>query len=289
MDGTMDEGYFPHTKVRQPMLTLGLILDCDGTIAPNTSRQLVDWIGIDGDRFWHEVDAQEKNGWDSALVLIPKLIKEARKNGTVLTRTVLSSLARNHLQFSKGVPGVFIGLTRFVNRKAAELHLTAAQEVHVITGGLVDLLVASALPSRVKEIWGCTLNFSDGGVALGPKSVVSFTEKTKYLFAVNKGISRADLRAKPALVNSYQPLNARPIPLDRMIYVGDGPTDIHCFSVVIRGGGQTLGITRPGERRDPLDYRPRWGPYSLNWTSRSDLVAAVKDRLEDILVRSFSA
>ena len=121
---------------------------------------------------------------------------------------------------------------------------------------------------------------------MGPKSVVSFTEKTKYLFAINKGIQKNDLRGHPGLVNSYRPLNSRPIPLDRMIYVGDGPTDIPCFSVVIRGGGQTIGIRRDDQRRDPLDYRPRWGPYSLDWSQRSDLVSAIKDRMEDILVRT---
>lgn len=39
-----------------------------------------------------------------------------------------------------------------------------------------------------------------------------------------------------------------------MIYLGDGPTDIPCFSVVMKGGGKGIGIVkkeRP-ERGAPL-------------------------------------
>ncbi|EQD54207.1 hypothetical protein B1B_09788, partial [mine drainage metagenome] len=135
---------------------------------------------------------------------------------------------------------MFDHLSKFVETKALELHTSASLQTHILTGGLEDLLSASVLTRHVTQIWGCTLEFDKAGRALGPKSIVSFTEKTKYLFAINKGIAKDDLRERPGLVNLYRPLNSRPIPLDRMIYVGDGPTDIPCFSVVIRGGGQTI-------------------------------------------------
>ncbi len=247
---------------------------------------MLNHLGIATQDFWRAVNEKEAQGWDSTLVWIPRLLREAQRADAAVTKKGLTRFARDRLEFSRGVPGVFDKLSEFVEQKARELHSSANLHVHVITCGLEDLLLESSLPKHVTEIWGCTLDFDGRGRARGPKSVISFTEKTKYLFAINKGVSKAGLRGQPSLVNSYRPMNARPIPLDRMIYVGDGPTDIPCFSVVIRGGGQTIGIRRAGAGRDPLDYRPRWGPYSLDWSSNSDLVGAIEDRLEDILVRA---
>ena len=46
------------------------------------------------------------------------------------------------------------------------------------------------------------------------------------------------------------------VPFDQMVFVGDGYTDIPCFSVVKRGGGYAFGVWDPKHR----DKRSRaWG------------------------------
>lgn len=76
---------------------------------------------------------------------------------------------------------------------------------------------------------------------------VSFTEKTRYLFEINKGIPQGESSKNPYLVNKAVAESDRRVPFENMIYVGDGLTDIPCFSVVGMGHGFAFGVFDPSE------------------------------------------
>ncbi len=65
------------------------------------------------------------------------------------------------------------------------------------------------------------------------KKKVSHTEKTRYLFQIAKGIDRLEKDGKMFLFRDI-PREEMHIPLTQMIYVGDGTSDIPCFSVVTK-------------------------------------------------------
>ena len=86
------------------------------------------------------------------------------------------------------------------------------------------------------------------------KRCITFTEKTRYLFEINKGVTPKDTRKNPYAVNEDVSMTKRKIPFANMVYVGDGLTDIPCFSLVsagVRGepGGITFGVFDPREKR----------------------------------------
>lgn len=81
------------------------------------------------------------------------------------------------------------------------------------------------------------------------KRAITFTEKTRYLFEINKGIEPADVLKNPYLVNRDIPATERPVPFENMIYVGDGLTDIPCFSLLKKERGTSFGVFHP-DRRD---------------------------------------
>lgn len=153
------------------------------------------------------------------------------------------------------------------------------------------MLVHSKLLDYVDEIYGCTYDFDGNGYATATKSAVTFTEKTRYLYSINKGIRKKDERKDPQLVNKYMPYDERPIQLSNMIYIGDGPSDIPCFSIINRAGGSTVGIR--GKKIVPYmdgvarklsrEFRPRWGPFTADYTCDSDLVQTIRDILSDML------
>ncbi len=49
-------------------------------------------------------------------------------------------------------------------------------------------------------------------------------------------------------VNDSIPEDARRVPFKNMIYVGDGPSDIPCFSVVRKHGGLTYAVYPKGDK-----------------------------------------
>ena len=71
--------------------------------------------------------------------------------------------------------------------------------------------------------------------------VIDNTTKTRAIFEINKGTNK-----NPAIdVNSNIRPEDRRIPLQNMIYIADGPSDIPSFSVVKNGGGKAYAVYNP--------------------------------------------
>ena len=119
------------------------------------------------------------------------------------------------------------------------------------------------------------------------KSIVTFTEKTKFLFAINKGISSSELRTSPYLVNKFIPEDDRKVPFEHMIYLGDSPNDIPCFSMIQRMNGVAVGVSgdetfHKGFVLTKEGKRTTVGPYSANYTKGSELRKAIDSAINKL-------
>ncbi len=68
---------------------------------------------------------------------------------------------------------------------------------------------------------------------------MNFTTKTQYIFRINKdSLDLADVKK----VNQYIPQDERRVPFRRMVYFGDGDTDVPCMKLVKAEGGFSIAV-----------------------------------------------
>jgi len=256
--------------------TIAIICDCDGTLCPDTTELLVSRIGGKPRDFWHDVYEDVEQGWDPPIAYMTKLLELARAKSTSITLDILKEVGKS----IKFFPGVLDFMGRLQQRLDANTEFRAARikiELSIISGGIEEIIKFSAIGRVAAEIFGCSFSFDGKGVANGIKRGVTFTEKTKFVFAINKGISSDELRKKPYRVNDVIDPAERRVPFEHMIYIGDGPSDIPCFSMKKFLEGSVVGVMPPGnsELRKPYELaqgeRLTIGPYTADYTDGTDL------------------
>jgi phosphoserine phosphatase len=241
-----------------PQNVIAVVFDFDDTLTNDSTTALIESVGIDATDFWgNKAKALLDAGWDPTPAYLKLLLDNVGKGRPFgkLTNARLREFGGT-LNFYPGLPGLFKDLRDSV----AEHHISnPAIEFYVVSGGLEEVIRGSSIAKHLAGIWACEFA-EEGGQIRHLKNIVSFTEKTKYLFQINKGIGEA---ATPYAVNERVDQSARRVPFENMIYVGDGLTDVPCFSLVKHFGGGSVRRVRPeeggltqkgvGEARDPQE------------------------------------
>jgi phosphoserine phosphatase len=266
------------------MATIAVVFDFDDTLAPDTTTALLRDAGVDTDTFWREtVKSLVEEGYDPAVAWLDQVLKYARPGGPLegLSDEVLAHRGRDlDDQFYEGLPEMFDDL----RSRVAEVR-DASVEFYIISGGLKELLQGSEVVNRNFEaVYASQLGAStDTGVYDRIKRVVTFTEKTRYLFEIHKGILPVDSQKNPFLVNQDVHPDARRIPFRNIVYVGDGLTDIPCFSLVQKAGGTAFGVFDPrreeSAKRAFLEFmQPHrvTGMHSPDYRADADLGALLR-------------
>jgi len=255
---------------------IALIIDCDGTIAEDTTTKLVSYIGINPTYFWRRVRFMERQGWEPTLAYMKLLVDwQSRQGIKRITKKILQNVGQK-INFSRGIPGYFKDIKNHVDQKYGRDGISL--NIFVVSSGFEELIRASKITRYVDDIFGCRFEYDDKGVIIYPKAAVSFTEKTKFIYAINKGYSAEVLAGDPYCVNDQIPAHERPIPLENMIYIGDGPTDVPCMSLLKAEGCIIFAVyTEPRQGIPKTTYelarqgRFTRGPYKRDYREGSDL------------------
>ena len=199
-----------------PQNTIAIVYDYDQTLSPSYMQDEVVFpaFGIDGAKFWARCrELVRDHGYDNELaymkVLLDTLGMDRPKNSE------LKKLGAK-LNFYKGLPEMF---EQFRNGLlSAEHHAHGVTVEHyIISSGLKVLLDGSRLQPYVRAIFGCEFDEDDDGRIMFPRRVISHTQKTQFLFRINKGL--LDMSQD---VNDHMESDIRPIPFSNMIYVAMG-------------------------------------------------------------------
>lgn len=255
---------------------IALVCDCDSTLCPDTTHRLLSELGIEVNAFWREVSDMVEGGWDAPLAYLTKLLDLSRERKIGLSRRKLTAVGRG-IKFYPGVLGFVVRLQGRLQQNVDYREAGVRIEWYIVSSGIEEVIRASRLGRVATEIFGCAFDYNDRGEAVRVKRTVTFTEKTKFVFAVNKGISGDELRRKPYRVNDAVEKTERRVPIEHMVYIGDGPSDIPCFSLIKNSGGHAIGVMPPEdvELRKPYELaqgrRLTVGPYTADYREGSDL------------------
>jgi hypothetical protein len=172
-----------------------------------------------------------------------------------------------------------------VNRK---FHGQVKLSIHIVSSGFEEILRASKISTYVDDIFGCRFEYGGKAEVISyPRSSVSFTEKTKFIYAINKGLKSEDLYKDPYCVNNFVEVPDRPVPLQNMIYIGDGPTDVPCMSLLKGVGCEIFAVyTEPRHGIPKNTYelarqgRFTRGPYNRDYRSGSELRRVLESEID---------
>lgn len=272
--------------------TIALIFDFDDTLTPDSTTSFLKFRGVDIVKFWdNDFNKLVKNGWCPTHAVL-KLILDLTRPGAKLEGLTNSQLS----SFGKGIKP-YPGIPQFFQRikKVVGKFPGISVKFWIISGGLEEMILGcNKISKHIDGIWGCQLA---GEIENGPikyiKRAITFTEKTRYIFEINKGLSPLETKGDPYLVNREINEAKRPIPFRHMIYVGDGLTDIPCFSLIgkredNRERGYPVGILDKAKDRSKrveiihklLKTKRTVGTYQPNFLKGTDL----STRLEEMVL-----
>ena len=227
-----------------------IITDCDNTLMPDAPSLLLKDNGINPQEFWDKISEMVDDRWDPPIAWMTEIVN--LMNEGKIKQNTNAKLA----EFG-GTIEVYPGAATFID----EMNETIGKELdikiegYVVSSGIESLMKGAKISQSFTDIFGGSL-YEKNAVISGIKSSITFTEKTKFIFAINKGIT-SQIRGKPYDVNNFIDYSQRRVPFENMIYLGDGPSDIPCFSMIQQKGGHSIAIDSADDWSKEWEYELR--------------------------------
>ena len=254
-----------------PLFTQNIVAciwDFDKTLIPAYMQApLFKRYGVQESTFWAETNALAENYRKRGYHISP----EISYLNHLLTYVLAGPMAglNNRIlrecgaevKFYPGLPDFFQSSRDWVKAKPEFQKHEIVLEHYIVSTGLAEMIRGSAIAPFVDGIWACefienplrpgflkqkefTLDAAAEIAQIGV--MIDNTTKTRAIFEINKGTNR-----NPAIdVNAKVTPEDRRIPLQNMIYIADGPSDVPSFSVVKKGGGKTYAVYNPAVRAE---------------------------------------
>ncbi|MBR6172491.1 MAG: haloacid dehalogenase-like hydrolase [Eubacterium sp.] len=223
----------------QPKETvLAMCYDFDKTLSPTDmqAQGYIQSVGYDVAEFWKKTNVLATgNEMDSNLAYMYVMMDEARGK-LVFNRKSLEDYGSRVQLF----PGVSEWFER-INAYGREKGITV--EHYIISSGLKEMIDGTEIAKKgaFKKIYASSFYYDEHGVAVWPAQVINYTNKTQFLFRIEKGV----LDVNDDGVNEFfAPENLR-VPFRNMVYIGDSDTDIPCMKLVNVNGGHSIGVYNP--------------------------------------------
>ena len=243
---------------------VAICYDFDGTLAPGNMQEygFMDALQIDDPKkFWEKSNGlARQHKADLNLAYMKYMIEMSQQSAVKCTDESLKKYGKSVTLFD-GVEDWFGRINKYASERGITL------EHYIVSSGLREMIMGTKIGRKFKKIYACTFMYDHNGVPFWPAVVVNFTTKTQFLFRINKGIEDDN---DTAGVNKNIPESERRIPFSRMIYIGDGATDIPCMKLVKDKGGTSIAVYDPSKRKKRKESASLVSDSRVNYEARAD-------------------
>ena len=217
--------------MKQPILAI--CYDFDKTLSPDDmqAQGYIQSIDYEIAEFWKQSNQlASDNDMDQNLAYMYMMASKSR--GKVLFTKETLHKDGGKVQLFPGVETWFDRVNEYGKRNGVIV------EHYIISSGLKEMIEGTKVATKFKKIYASSFYFDEDGVAVWPAQVVNYTNKTQFLFRIEKGV----LDINDQAVNSHFEPNQYRVPFRNMVYIGDSDTDIPCMKLVNINGGHSIGV-----------------------------------------------
>ena len=220
---------------------IAFLYDFDKTLCTTDMEDyaFIPSLGYTPAEFWGRANAFGwENRMDGLLAYMYTMIQECAAQNIKLDRAFLNHCGES-IQLFPGVREWFARINAFGESLGVQV------EHYVISSGLREIIEGSGI-AQFREIYACEFYYNENGDACWPKLDVNFTNKTQFVYRINKGILDV---SRDKELNDSMPDDSKRVPFTNMIYMGDGLSDVPCMKMMRAYGGQAIAVYQASNRQ----------------------------------------
>ena len=270
--------YKTQSSAESDLPVLAICYDFDKTLSPDDmqAQGFIQSLNVDVNEFWQESNTLAKeHDMDNNLAYMYMMATKSYGK-QFLTKEVLADYG-SKVALYNGVRTWFERIRQYGLKQGVQI------EHYIISSGLKEMIEGTEMAKNgaFKKIYASAFIFDDKGVAVWPAQAINYTNKTQFLFRIQKGV----LDINDPGVNDYIRPEEQRVPFRNMIYIGDSDTDIPCMSLVNINGGHSIGVYDPDSKNKDKVYKMmqhhRIRYYApADYTDGSDLDTVVKQIIQ---------
>lgn len=242
---------------------VALIYDFDGTLSPGNMQEysFMRAIGKGKEEFWAETAVMADNqDSDNILVYMLLMLQKAKELGMPIRKESFQQFGES-VELFKGVETWFKRIAEF------GLEQGVIVEHYINSSGMKEIIEGTKIAQAFKTIFACSYYYDEQGNAIWPAAAVNYTNKTQFLFKINKGIDSIRDSVK---INESVPEEQKRVAFPNMVYFGDGETDVPCMKLIKQLGGTAVAVYEPNNAKKREIARKLINQERVNYVCPAD-------------------
>ena len=167
------------------------------------------------------------------------MLKKANEKGVRIQKRQFQEFGKG-IDYFKGVEDWFERINQYGKDNNVKV------QHYIVSSGLKEMIEGTSIANNFTRIYASSFMYDQHEIAIGPALAINYTTKTQFIFRINKGVLEVHDNSK---INDFQLKEERDIPFERMIFLGDGDTDVPCMKLVKEQGGYSIAVYKPGSSK----------------------------------------